>query len=317
MTKLIGKGKGSKKDSLSKKTKNIQYLLETGTLAEMQAAKQKTEILLKYYWNFYSELARQRSLIQDEIKSALIQKSTPYEFKNWQRAVKYKYGLHPLSTIGSLTHIGGRFNTGNNVNSEVPSFPGLYLAKNKDTALQEHLGQEATKSSSKLNAREVALTNPASEVIVSVSGKLDKVFDLRDINNLNVFLHLIKSFTLSKELIALAKKLGEQKPETIRTKRILLNTLLDPQWRVMPSGYDIPSNSQIFGHLVYLAGIEGILYPSKFTNDPCLIIYPRNFMATDSFILMDDEVPHPKVPTKIDSSNWRLSEMDAKEIIGV
>jgi hypothetical protein len=85
----------------------------------------------------------------------------------------------------------------------------------------------------------------------------------------------------------------------------------------MPSGYDIPSNSQIFGHLVYLAGIEGILYPSKFTNEPCLIIYPRNFIATDSFILMDDEVPHPKVPTKIDAFNWRLSEMDAKEIIGV
>lgn len=62
--------------------------------------------------------------------------------------------------------------------------------------------------------------------------------------------------------------------------------------------------------------IEGILYPSKFTNEPCLIIYPRNFIATDSFISMDDEVPHPKVPIKIDASNWRLSEMDAKEIIG-
>jgi len=299
-----------------KKSRDVKYLLETGTLSDMWAAKQKTKALLEYHWNYYSELARQRSLIQDEIKSALIQKSIPYEFKNWQRALKYKYGLHPLSTIGSLSHIGGRFNTGINLNPEAPSFPGLYLAKNKDTALQEHLGQEAAKNTSKLNARELALTNPASEVIVSMSGKLDTIFDLRNVSNLTPFLKLIKNFSLSKELIAMANKLGEQEPDTIKTKTTLLNNLLDHHWRVMPSRYDVPSNSQIFGHLVYLAGIEGILYPSKFTNAPCLIIYPRNFSTTESFISIDDDVPHPKVPRKIDATNWRLTEMNVKEIIG-
>lgn len=315
MMKRHGK-KGTKNEGRTKKLQNVKYLLESGTLSGMQAAKQKTKDLLKYHWNYYSELARQRSLIQDEIKAALTQKSISYEFTKWQRALKYKYGLHPLSTVGSLSDVGGRFNTGKNVNPEVPSFPGLYLAKNKDTALQEHLGQEVTKPSAKLNARELALTNPASEVIVSVSGKLDKVFDLRNASNLMPFLKLIKNFLLSKELIALSRELGEKEPKTVRTRKMLLDTLLDHKWRVMPTCYDIPSNSQIFGHLIYMAGIEGILYPSKFTNALCLIIYPRNFSATESFISIDDEVPHPNVPKKIHGANWQLSEKDAKEVIG-
>lgn len=312
MTKYPKKRNGKKIGNIKK-----LQLLEAGTLAEMQATKNRTDNLLKYHWDYYSELARQRSLIQDEIKAALIQKSVPYEFKKWQRALKYKYGLHPLSTVGSLSDIGGRFNTGKNVNSEVPSFPGLYLAKNKDTALQEHLGQEATKRTSKLNARELALINPASEVIVSVSGNLDKVFDLTNSNNLTPFFKLIKNFSLSKELIELSRELVEKEPSTVKTKKVLLDTLLDPHWRIMPTCYDVPSNSQIFGHLIYMAGIEGILYPSKFTSAPCLTIYPENFSETDSFIVLDDEVPHPKIPKKLDSTNWRLSEQASKEIIGL
>ncbi len=82
----------------------------------------------------------------------------------------------------------------------------MYIAKNKDTTLQEHLGQEATMPSSKLNARELALTNPTSEVIVSVSGNLDKVFDLRDDNNLTPFLKLIRNFSLSLHLLIVRKQ---------------------------------------------------------------------------------------------------------------
>jgi hypothetical protein len=148
------KRQGRKISTSSKKLKfpkrSVQYLLEAGTLADMQAAKQVTAELLKYQWNYYSELARQRNAIQDQIKQALIQTCISYEPKKWQRAVKYKYGLHPLSTVGSLIFIGGRFNTGSGVNTEVPTFPGLYLAKDKDTSLQEHLGQEAVPTGSSL-----------------------------------------------------------------------------------------------------------------------------------------------------------------------
>lgn len=171
----------SRKDS-------VEYLLEAGTLEDMQAAKQITDSLANYNWDYYAEVAGQRNAIQEQIKESLIQKSTSYKFTNWQRAVKYKYGLHPLSTNGSLNFVGGRFNTGTGVNTEVPTFPCLYLAHDKDTALQEHLGQVPVPlQKSEFTAREIALTNPSSETIVSVSGKLDKVFDLTKATNLRLF----------------------------------------------------------------------------------------------------------------------------------
>lgn len=146
-----------------------------------------------------AELAHQRNAIQEKIKEALIQTCISYEPLKWQRAIKYKYSWHPLSTVGSLTFIGGRFNTGAGVNTEIPIFPGLYLAQDKDTALQEPLGQEAIPQGSKLTAREIALTNTASETIVSVSAKLDQVFDLTTAENLTPFVDLIKDFELPDE----------------------------------------------------------------------------------------------------------------------
>jgi len=105
--------------------KSTAYLVELDSPQRIQASRKKTADLLKYYWQHYSELARQRNAIQDQIQQALIQTAIPYEISRWQRAVKYKYGLHPLSTVGSLSFIGGRFNTGKGVNSELPFFPGL------------------------------------------------------------------------------------------------------------------------------------------------------------------------------------------------
>lgn len=292
--------------------KTNSYLVELDNPQIIQASRKRTNDLLKYHWQHYSELARQRSAIQDQIQQALIQTAIPYEISQWQRAVKYKYGLHPLSTVGSLSFIGGRFNTGKGVNSEVPFFPGLYLAQNKDTALQEHLGQIPNEH---LTPREIALTNPSSETIVSVSGKLDKVLDLTDPDTFTPLIQLIKNFKFSKELKATAKKLKLQDSRIIKTPEALLETFLDPNWRTSPSRYDIPANSQILGHLVYSAGIEGILYPSKFTGQLCLVVYPKNFVNTDSFIMLDDEAPHEKVPTKINGSNWRLSDLEADEIM--
>lgn len=235
------------------------YILETGSLQELIATKQRTKALTKYAWNEHSELARQRSLAANEIKQALIQTCHEYRFNNWQRGVKYKYGLQPLSTVGSLTYLGGRFNTGNAVNTEIPVFPALYIASNKDTALQEHLGQSMS-SVSDLTAREFALINPASETIVSISGKLDKVFDLTNLDNLIPFVDIVKSFEFSKALKTEARHLGFREPSVIKTPMQLLEHLQLNDWRRIPGLFEIPAPSQIFGHLIQAAEIEGI-YP--------------------------------------------------------
>ncbi len=297
------------------KPKTVEYLLEQGTFQDMREAKARTNAELKYQWDFYSELAHQRNQIQEELKKALIQSCiSGYPFKKWQRAVKWKYGLHPLSTVGSLAYIGGRFNTGSDVNSAAPSFSGLYIASNKDTALQETLGQAANGGTNP-SPLEFALMNPQSEVFVSVSGEMEKVFDLRTPDCLKGFLDLIKDFTLSDAIRKEAKALGFPEPMVIKTIKQLHEALTDGGWRVNPSMFDVPANSQIFGQLVFQAGIEGILYSSKFTGDDCLCVFPHNFAVTSSYISLDDEPPHEKVPLQIDNTNWRICELSPKELI--
>lgn len=295
------------------KSFSSNFLLETGTIADIRAAKKNLSSQLNQYWNYYSELAQQRSALQEQLTEALLLRSQPYQFKHWQRAVKYKYSFHPLSVAGSLNGIGGRFNTGLGVNPELPSFPCLYLAENKDTALQEQLGQQ-NNTISGLTPRELALTAPHSETIVCVSGKLEKIFDLTKAKQLLPYLKITKNFVLSKKTSLIADQFNLAKPNMIKTTRQLLRIFLQSKWRILPSHFDIPAHSQIFGHLIYIAGIEGILYPSKFTKALCLALFPKNFSGTQSYIQLDDPTPHSKIPTKIDGMNWRITEFDSNEI---
>lgn len=297
-----------------RKPPKIKYLLEKGSLKDIRRAKKFIDERLKYQWQYYSEVAHQRNQVHDELIKVLIQSSKSFRFEKWQREVKWKYSLHPLSTTGSLAFIGGRFNAGIDINSAISSFPALYLAVDKDTALQETLGLTEV-DDSRLSARELALINPQSEVIVSVSGELEKVFNLTDASNLDTFVELTKRFKLSPALIELAKHLGLPRPRIVKRSKDLLDTLLLEDWRKAPMIGDVPSNSQIFGRLIYQAGIEGILYPSSLAGKDCLAIFPNNFAVTSSYIMLDDEPPHASVPSRIDGTNWRICELSAKELI--
>ena len=132
-------------------------------------------------------------------------------------------------------------------------------------------------------------------------GKLGSVIDLNDLKKLKHFLKLIKGMSASKNTIKAAKEIGLLPPLAVRTLKDLEKSLLEPNWRAMCIQFDIPSNSQIFGQLVVNAGIEGIIYPSKFTKKKCLAIYPQNFDA-DSFIALKDDAPDGSI-TRLDASN--------------
>ena len=296
------------------KTRSVPFLLEQGRLSDLLEAKRKVQQILDYHWRFYSELAQQRKAIESEISEVLIQTSTSdFSFQGQQRAVKYKYGLHPFCILGSLTDPGGRFNIGDINPQNIPIFPALYLAHDKDTALQETLGQVEVPGSG-LTPQELALTSADSITLVSVSGHLDKVFDVRSAKKLKKFVNLIKDFKLSEQLLDMAKRLDQIMPILINQPKILHMELHSPTWKVWPKNYDVPSGSQIFGQIVYFAGIEGILYKSKLTGKDCLAIYPDNFGKSDSFIELDDDPPSNKVSTRIDSSNWKISRLPFNEL---
>lgn len=282
------------------------YLLDEFSSGDIRKWEKTKNELIAFQWQYYSELAHQRSQIIEQIRTALFNATEgPFSFKNWQRTVKYKYALEPLSAIGSLRDPGGRFNTGEIDPIKFTPFPALYFAEGKDTALQEMLCHNLKKSSD-LTPYEFALKNKASITIVSVSGFLERVINLNQPKKLKAFIDLIKDFKIPHHLVKAARKLKLPSPGLIRTVSNLMNFLLDPEWRAQPMQLDVPAAPQIFGQLVYESGIEGIVYPSKFSVRDCLAVYPKNFHGSTSYVQLDDEPPEGTKFKRLDSSSWRL-----------
>lgn len=286
-----------------------QFSVESGFLKDIELYKKRTAELLRFFGDFYWELASQRAKVQDQINLALAKNAIEnYKFEGWQRAVKYKYSLDPLNPSGSLKDPGGRFNIGEIDTNRYPTFPALYLATDKDTALQEHLGQ-IEDHKKRLSALDIALTNPDSVSIVSVKGHLDQVFDLTQSEGLADFVEINGKFEFSENIAHQMKSLRIPEQRVVQNVEDLSRSFLMPNWREMPMAFDIPSNSQIFGQLVVSAGIQGILYPSKLTGKPCLAIFPQTFKNTGSYVELIDEMPVSTVPRRIDANSpmaWEI-----------
>jgi hypothetical protein len=120
---------------------NRWELLEAGRISDIVRSKAYFEELVEFHWDYYSELAFQRNRIREQLRTSLRENAQPFEFSKWQRIVKYKYSLNPLSTKGSLVDPGGRFNVGEIDGTRYRVFPALYIAGDKGTALAEVLGR--------------------------------------------------------------------------------------------------------------------------------------------------------------------------------
>lgn len=281
------------------------FVLDRFSAQDVERWNEVRDSLLKFYWDYHSDIARQRAKIVEDLKSTLARNARRgFEFVRWQRITTIKYALKPLSAKGSLRNVGGRFNIGDIEPTAFPPFPALYLAENKETALQETLAQGASPTG-RLTAHDFALSNTSSIAIYSMSGKLDSVLDIGDGDALKDFVSLIKDFHISENLIKAAKALQQSPMELIRTVEKLQETLREPNWRTWPEHYDIPATTQIFGHLVKEAGIEGILYPSKFNKKLCLAVFPENFEGSESFVRLDDPPPEASVIKELTSDTWK------------
>lgn len=277
--------------------------LEGGLIADIGKSKARYEEFLQFHWEYYSELAFLRNRIYDSLKNSLRENASPYEFANWQRAVKYKYSFNPLHTRGSCADPGGRFNIGAIDPSRYPVFPALYVASDKGTALAEILGRDD--DGGPLSPEELALTKPDSVCVVSISGKLEFVLDTSKGSTLEGFVSLIKGFRLSTALIAKARKLGLRPLQLVTTVARMREELAAVNWRFWPMQMDVPAPCQIFGRIAMDAGIEGILYTSALNAKQCLAIYPQNFGASSSFIELDDSLPSESVPKRIDAASFK------------
>ena len=96
---------------------------------------------------------------------------------------------------------------------------------------------------------------------------MDRVIDLTDKTALVTFAKLISKFKVPQSILDSAARLNIPLPTLIKSPGPLLKSLLIDNWRKEPAQFDIPANGQIFGHLVYLAGIDSIVYPSSKTGE--------------------------------------------------
>jgi len=305
----------AKKKFRTKKSglKRVEYLLEQGTLEDMRNAKAFTEKFLEYHWKYYSELAYQRKSIEDKISLVLSQGCIQdFSFSKWQRTVKWKYSLHPLCALGSLTDPGGRFNVGE-VNSNIPTFPALYIASDKDTAFQETLIQNVENKLG-LSSIELAMMNPQSEATISMSGQLERVFDLRKSSALAKFVRLTRNFKVSDQSKKMSKELGLFEPAVVQTVPQLFDDLMSAAWRDQPMQTDVPANAQLFGQMIHNADIDGVLYNSIYTGKECLAIFPRNFNNSTSYLTLDDAAPDARTPKRLDSTCWKIAEQSFAEV---
>ena len=279
-------------------------LLDHFTVEELRARRDLQERFLRYHWDVYNDLAFKRSKVVDKIKKRLREAAKAYyKFSKWQRAVTYRYSDQPFSITGSiLDPAGGRFNIGDINPAQFPKFPALYIALDKPTAMQEALCQQIP-SGQENQALDFALMNPTSISMISMSGLLSSYIDLSDPARLKPFVELIKHFPIPEPLKKEAKELRLPPLQLIKTVPDLMTSLLNPDWRFNPMQCDVPAPSQLFGQLVSEAGIEGIIYASKYSSRPCLAVYLHNF-EEGSFIQLDEPAPAGVKIRRVDSKTW-------------
>ena len=278
---------------------NVDRLLET---------EKKFDQVSRFHWDYFYELAYQRKQIKADLVMALHQACLDkFHIQNWFRVVRAKYANTPLSVTGSLVDPGGRFNIGRIYSQCFPPFPALYLGEDFNTCVQEVFPSKLANLANALKDDDMNLGSIQSLHAVRVSGLLEKVLDLGNTDSLKPFVQTMKNINLPQKFFDEAKRLSINL-QLIRSPKKMLSELMHKNWKYMPTVYDIPSNPQVFGQLVYHAGIDGILYPSARTGKKCLAIYTRNFAHTSSEIEITDEVASCVSLKKINRSNFRDCE---------
>lgn len=279
---------------------NESLILDKFTHDDLKAWRRRANDLDNYNVQLFYHLQAQRQIHNDSLIAAL--KSSTHVSMNaeqWVRIVDFKYADNPLSPKGSLIN-GGRFNIGSDL-EKFPSFPALYVGEDEATVRSERFG--TPKIANGLQDHELALRKLPSFGFLNLKVNLGCVFDLTQIANLRAFSDIIRKFSTTKELRALARKLG-QHATLVHNERELHKTFLHPEWRHYPTQYEIPANPQVFGNLVNAAKFAGVLYPSvRAVGKKCIAVFPQNFSDTDYVELSD--APHSGVKfKKMTVDNW-------------
>jgi hypothetical protein len=269
--------------------------LDAFTEAQLDEWTRGGDILQRLADKAYFELEALRAAKYDALCDALRSSlGVSVDLNGWSRVTDWHWSLSPLSPAGSIKGIGGRFNIGETLDrARGQAFPCLYIAESIETAHAEYFGEALSTQVGPLTLSELALRRQTSFTTFLLTGRVERVLDLREDTPLKPFADIIRRFNFSSLTKAAFRSAGLPQREIIRSpKQLRRRLLLAPErWRQEPTLFAIPAANQIFGRFARDADWEGILYPSGRANGLCLAIFPENFRASNSLIEVMGDVP--------------------------
>jgi RES domain-containing protein len=280
-------------------------ILEEFTQASLTRWRAAGKNLERFSETLFFDLERHRAQHSDEFVAAIRSSSKgPFGFNGWSRLVDYQFSSQPLSTEGSIKADGGRFNIGRLLNpATYTPFPALYVAEDFATAFRERFGIDKTSNVGGLTAADLALRRETSFSCVALNIRLETIVDIGDLDSLKATAEILRRFQMPKSISVHARRLRIKAPGLVRTPTGLQRQLLSPNWRVEPTQYDLPSNSQIFGRLCAAAGAHAILYPSaRDRSKRCLALFPQNWKGSSSFVELAGAIPSEILVRRLDGS---------------
>jgi len=259
---------------------------------------------LEAVMHFHLEPERRR--LRGELIAAL-QKSTPKIITTlgWVRIVDYKFTLMPLSSAGSLTEFGGRFNAGADLDEgTLNPWPALYIAEDYETAFREKFQLKSIDQVDGLKPQELALEHGRSHTTVVLRGQIENVFDMSSPSQLNAIAAVLKKIKFPDQAKKLMKKLVMKSNDyaMVRSGASLYDAVLRHNWKIQPVQFGLPARSQVLAELVRAAGFEAILYKSTMGPAKCLAILPDKLSGASYLELADNAPPEVKI-TRLDTSS--------------
>ena len=134
------------------------------------------------------------------------------------------------------------------------------------------------------------------------------IFDLTRPNNLAQIVKVLSRFKVSKRVRDTEYKLRANPLKLVSSTKELFDSIMTESWREMPTLVSTPSNSQLLGHLLSLAGFEGVLYSSTRSGKNNLALFTRQF-ANSSSLVRAVSPPATATQVELSSSTYRDLEL--------
>lgn len=256
--------------------------------------------------NLYFALEPERRRLRSELIAALQQhQSSPVNIQGWVRIVDFQFTLMPLSSAGSLTGYGARFNVGMDLDpGTLNPWPALYIAEDYETAYREKFQLKSSQLIDGLKPEELALEHGRSHTTVILQGQIDCVFDMTAPRHLDAVANVLKKIKMPERAKSLKKRL-RMKPgdlSMVQSGLGLYHAVLQHNWRLQPAQFGLPARSHVLAELVRAAGFEAILYKSTMGSGKCLAIFPDK-LSGSAYVELADKAPPQVKHTRLDDSS--------------